>query len=185
MNFKTFCCNWKIKVFCYFNFEKNWDVLKSKSPCILLNKNINFTKNESESKIENPTHSFKGRICCFSAYKNCKLKVKLWWVGAHERKKRAFFVPFYFIRRIFFNICVLSQGIVHWIDFQNIHTFTYQKTLLYTLFYLFLKSLKALSVSLIITLYLSLSHLQIKGGLLTQCAKNIRVIVLWLHFDMI
>ena len=50
----------------------------------------------------------------------------------------------------FFNICVLSQCIMYWIKFQNIHTFTYQKTLLYTLFCLFLKSLIALSVSLII-----------------------------------
>ena len=38
----------------YFNFESNYDVLKSKSPCILLNKNINFNKNETESKMEIP-----------------------------------------------------------------------------------------------------------------------------------
>ena len=30
----------------------------SKSPCILFNKNINFNKNETESKMKNPTHSF-------------------------------------------------------------------------------------------------------------------------------
>ena len=42
--------------FCYFNFERNYDVLKSKSPCILLNKNINFDKNEAELKMENPTN---------------------------------------------------------------------------------------------------------------------------------
>ena len=35
------------------------DVLKSKNPCILLNKNMNFTKNETESKMGNPTHSFR------------------------------------------------------------------------------------------------------------------------------
>ena len=28
----------------YFNFERNYDVLQSKSSCILLNKNINFNK---------------------------------------------------------------------------------------------------------------------------------------------
>ena len=28
----------------------------SKSPCILLNRNINFNKNKKESKIENSTH---------------------------------------------------------------------------------------------------------------------------------
>ena len=38
----------------------NYDVLKSKFPYILLNKNImNFNKNETESKMENPTHSFR------------------------------------------------------------------------------------------------------------------------------
>ena len=41
------------------NFEKNYDVLKSKSPHILFNKSINFNKNETESKMENPTHSFR------------------------------------------------------------------------------------------------------------------------------
>ena len=43
----------------YFNFERNYDVLESKGPCILLNKNINFNKNEAELKMENPTHSFR------------------------------------------------------------------------------------------------------------------------------
>ena len=31
---------------------------------------------------------------CFISYKNRKLKVKLWWVGACKRKNRAFFAPF-------------------------------------------------------------------------------------------
>ena len=46
-------------LFYYFNFERNHDVLKSKSPCILLNKYVNFNKNETESKMENLTHSFR------------------------------------------------------------------------------------------------------------------------------
>ena len=49
-------CMW---FFYYFNFERNYDVLKSTSSCILLNKNINFNKNETESKMENPAHSFR------------------------------------------------------------------------------------------------------------------------------
>ena len=40
-----------------FDFERNYEVLKSQSPRILLNKNINFNKNETVSKMENPTHS--------------------------------------------------------------------------------------------------------------------------------
>ena len=43
---------------------------------------------------------------------------------------------------------ILSQFIVYWTHFQNIHTFIYQKTLLLTLFYLFWKLLKAFTVSL-------------------------------------
>ena len=33
-------------------------LLKSKTPCNLLNENINFTKNGTESKMENLIHSF-------------------------------------------------------------------------------------------------------------------------------
>ena len=39
-------------------------------------------------------------------------------------------------------------NIVYWIYFQNIHTFAYQKTFLYTLFWFRLKLSKAFSVSL-------------------------------------
>ena len=46
-------------LFYYFNFERGYDVLKSKNLCILLNKNKNFDKNVLESKMENPTHSFR------------------------------------------------------------------------------------------------------------------------------
>ena len=42
-----------------FNFERTYDVLKSKNPSILLNENTNFSKNKTESKMENPTHSFR------------------------------------------------------------------------------------------------------------------------------
>ena len=47
------------KILKIFNFERNY-VLKSKNPCILLSKNINFNKNETESKMANHTHSFRG-----------------------------------------------------------------------------------------------------------------------------
>ena len=46
-------------LFYYFNFKRNNDVLKSNSPCILLNININFNKNETVSKMENPIYSFR------------------------------------------------------------------------------------------------------------------------------
>ena len=43
----------------YFCFERNYDVLKSKSPYFLLSKNIKFNKNKTELKMENLTHSFR------------------------------------------------------------------------------------------------------------------------------
>ena len=86
---------------------------------------------------------------CFSSYNNRELKVKLWWIEARKRKKGAFLETFVLPEGNFFNICVLSQCIVYWINFQNICTFTYQKTLLHTFIFLFLKSSKAFSVILI------------------------------------
>ena len=73
---------------------------------------------------------FRG-ILFRSSFKTGKLKLKLWWVGARERKMRAFLVPFILYKENFFNICVLSQCIVCWIHFQNIQTFTYKKSLLH------------------------------------------------------
>ena len=67
LNFQTPCCNLKIRglraeacmwLFCCFYFEKNDDVLRSKSAYILLNKNINYKK-ETEFKIKNPIHSLR------------------------------------------------------------------------------------------------------------------------------
>ena len=102
--------------------------LTSKSP-FLLNKNIKFNKNETEwnTVLETDTVLEKWAIC-FNWYKNCELKVKLSRVGAHERKKNAPFVRFILSERNFLNILVLSQCIVYWMHFQNIDTFTYQKT---------------------------------------------------------
>ena len=92
--------------------------------------------------MKNPTNSFREtNLVLKSSYKNHKLK--LWWVGARERKK-SIFCTVYFVRRNFLNICVLSQCTVYWIHFQNIHTFTYQKTLLYTLLLLVFKIVKSL-----------------------------------------
>ena len=119
----------------------------------------NFNKNETESKMENPTHSFRETNLCFSSYKNRKLKVKLWWVGARDRKKKRFLVTFVMSKGIFFNIGVLSQCIVYWINFQNIHTFTYPKILLHTFIHfccLVFKSLKDFSVSL--SIYITSKH---------------------------
>ena len=91
-------CVW---ILYYFNFERNYDVLKSKIPCILLNKNINFDKDETESKMGNLTRCFREtNFARFRSCKNFKLKVKLWWLGTRERKNEAF-CTIYFVQRKF------------------------------------------------------------------------------------
>ena len=47
-------------LFYYFNFERNHDASMSKSPWILLNKDINLNKNKTKPKMENLIHSFIG-----------------------------------------------------------------------------------------------------------------------------
>ena len=80
----------------------------------------------------------------WTSYKNHQLKVKLWWVRACQRKKSAIFVTFILFEGFFLNICVLSQCIMYWINFQNIYTFTYSKTLIHTLLLLVFKIVESL-----------------------------------------
>ena len=90
------------------------------------------------------TTSREMNLMCFSSYKSREL-VKVWRVkkkvrvGARERKKSPFLVKFILSEGHFVKICVLSQYIVYWINFHNIHTFTYQKALLHTLLLLVFK----------------------------------------------
>ena len=42
-----------------FHYERNCDVLKSKSPYILLKKSIKTNENKTESRMENPTNTFR------------------------------------------------------------------------------------------------------------------------------
>ena len=136
-----------------------YDVLKSKSPCILLNKIIKFHKKEVKSKMENLT-VLERRTLCFRAYKNCKVKVKLRLVVACKRNKRAFSVPFILSKGNFSKICVLSQCIVYWIHFQNIGIFTYQKTLPLHFCWLVLKLLKP-SVCVCVGIYVCIIYVYI------------------------
>ena len=155
LNLKTPCCKLKIRrlgaklCLAFLLFKSSYDVLKSKSPCSLLNKNINFNINETESKTEDPTHSFR-ETNHISSHQNSKLNEKLWWVGTCERKEKAFLVPFIFSKENFFpkEICVLSQCIVYWIHFQNIHSLHIVKHCFILFCCLFLKLSKAFSVSL-------------------------------------
>ena len=63
---KLLVATWKTEVweqncvwlFCYFKLQWNYDVLKnSNSSCFLLKRTMNFNKNKTESKTENPPHT--------------------------------------------------------------------------------------------------------------------------------
>ena len=115
---------------------------------ILLNKNINFNKNKTESKMQNPTHQFKETNLVLQLIEESEIKSETVMSWSSWKKKEGIFVPFILSKRKFFSICVLSQFIVYWIHFQNKYTFAYQKTILHKLFCLFLKSSKAFRGSL-------------------------------------
>ena len=92
-------CVW---LFYYFNFERNYDVLKSKSPCILLNKNVSFNKNETESKIENPTHSFWETNLVLQLIWESQIKSKTVMSWSSRKRKEGIFCTVYFVRKKFF-----------------------------------------------------------------------------------
>ena len=118
LNFQTSCCNLIIRglgvklcvwLFYYFYFERNYDVLKSKSPCILLNKNINFNINETESKMENATHSFRQTNHVIKLVQKLGIKSKTVTRWSLQKKKDSICCNVCFLsERSFFNICVLS-----------------------------------------------------------------------------
>ena len=117
LNFKTSYYNLKISglgaklwvAFLSFSFWKELWRFKVKDPMHFVEQNINFNKNATESKMKNPTYSFKRRTLYFNSYKNRKLKVKLWWVGARKRKKRAFLYRLFCPKKFFLHLCFISM----------------------------------------------------------------------------
>ena len=148
-------------LFYNFSFESNYDILKSKSPCILLK---NFNKSETESKMENPTHGFRETNPVLELMQESQSKSKTVMSWGLRKKKEGIFLPFILPEGNLFKICVLSQYIVYWIHFQNIHTFTYKKAFLLALLCLFL-SVSLIHISIIIvrhvllfTIFVSMSR---------------------------
>ena len=90
------------------------------------------------------------------------------------------FVPF-LSEGNFFEICVLSQcilNIVYWIHFQNMHTFTYQKALLYTLLLLASKIIESLQCILKFILWSTLPRWWFLKNLYIQI-KMCMIVRLW------
>ena len=86
----------------YFSFERNYDVLKSKSPYFLLNKNIKFNKNETELKMENPTHSFREMNHVLQLVQELRIKRKGVMTWRSRKKKECTFVKPLFYAKEFF-----------------------------------------------------------------------------------
>ena len=90
-----------------------------------------------------PHTIFERETLCFSSYNNRQLQLKLFAKEKRGPSLYHLFCP----KELFFYICVLSQCMVYWILFQNVHTFTYQKILLHTpllLVFTFVKSLQCI-----------------------------------------
>ena len=117
-------------------------VLKLKVSCSFLKKLK--TKNETESKTDNPAHSFRETSLVVQLIWELQIKGKIVMSCISRVKKEGIFCTVYFVRRKFFLIFVLSQCIVYWIHFQNIYTFIYQNTLLHSPFFLAFKIVESL-----------------------------------------
>ena len=104
-------------LFYYFNSEMNYNVLKSKSPCILLNKNINFNKSKTESKMKNSTRTLRNEPCA-SAHFRITNKSKTVMSRSSQIFLIFVFIPLYSLL----------------INFQNNHTFGKKTPLLPKLF---------------------------------------------------
>ena len=108
LKFKTSCCNLKIRdlgaklwvAFPFFLFVRNYEVLKSKSLCILLNKNINFNKNEKHSKMEHPTHNFRETSIVRQLISESEITIKPVMSWSSRKKKEGIFFRMYTILHI-------------------------------------------------------------------------------------
>ena len=122
------------------------------------------------------------RALYFNSYKNRKLKVKLWLVGARERKKRTFLYRLFCTRGIFFDIRVLCQCIVYWMHLQNILLHT-KKHYFMHFCCLFLKSSEAFIVSIIkLQAFWVYGFLGLIFGLIYFNVIFIFIIDCWLYF---
>ena len=87
----------------------NYDILKSKSPCFLLNKNINFNKNTTESKMDNSTHSFRETNLVLQLIQELPIKSNTVISLGSPKKKEGIFCTTSFLQTNFFkHLCFIS-----------------------------------------------------------------------------
>ena len=86
-----------MRLFYNSNFERSYDDFKSNSPYILLNKNINFNKNDTESKMENPTHNFREKNLVLHLIQQSQIKSKTVMSLSPRKKNEGIFCTVYFV----------------------------------------------------------------------------------------
>ena len=89
-------------LFYYFNFQRNHDVLKSKSPFIFLNKHINFNKSETESEMEKLKHCFRETNLVLQLIYEAEIENKTMMSWRSRKKNEGIFCNVYFVIRKFF-----------------------------------------------------------------------------------
>ena len=114
---------------------------------VTLSKVINFDKNETESKMENLTHSFTETKLVLQLIEKSQIKSKTVVSWSLRKKKARIFCTVYFVRRKFF------LTFVFYLNVSNLQTFTYQKTLVHKLLLLVFKVIESLPS--VLNLYLS------------------------------
>ena len=87
-----------MSLFYCLNFERNYGVLKSKSPLLVVEQKVNFSKNETESKKKKKLP----RILRFSSFENSELEKK------QRPRKKVQFSKVYFVLVFFCSVCILS-----------------------------------------------------------------------------
>ena len=122
--------------------------MKSKSPCILLKKNINFIKNETELKMENPTHSLRDANLVLQLIQESQIKSRTVMSWSSQKKIEDFFVSLVWSEGTFLKICVLFQCICIEYTFRIYILLQIKKRYFIHFCCLFLKSSKVLSVFL-------------------------------------
>ena len=90
------------KTVCGYSITFILEKIKSMRPCFLLNKNINFNKNEWELKVENPTRSFAEMNLVLQLGWELGIKSKTVISWGSQNKKECIFCNVYVVRRKLF-----------------------------------------------------------------------------------
>ena len=141
LNFKTSCSNLKIrglgeKLCVAFLLYLLWKELRR----FKVKESMFFNENEREPIMADPKQSVREMNEVLQLIQEFQIKSKTVMSWSWQKKKDCIFLTFTLPGRIFFNICALFQGIMYWVNFQNIYTFS----LLYTIFFLVFNILESL-----------------------------------------